>query len=189
MESLAELVEIYNRNFAKNEDWKFSDFKNSSKPIEELIEDIVLGRDPCLSRDGHQFRIPKVTLKRMIEILNDPKIVEEIKRCESFDDIFTIVYESRITNFGSLAVYDTSLRIGSFFGHYPTVVYLHQGALEGANELLGKDIVDKSSKHFCGNLDYPYISLDILPEPLNKMKPYHIENFLCILKKKLKMTV
>lgn len=187
MKTLFELVEIYNRNHARNEDWKLSDFKNSLKSLEEQIKDAIWGREPRTNTDKHQFRIPKKTLEEMVGILQDPAIVNEIKRCKSFDDIFTIVYVSRIKNFGSLAVYDTSVRLGAIFGYYPTVVYLHQGALEGAHQLLGKYLVETKSKYFCGNLDYPYVSRDILPEPLNKLEPYHIENFLCINKNKLKM--
>ncbi|WP_281274274.1 hypothetical protein [Lysinibacillus antri] len=41
MKNLIELIEIYNRNHERNEDWKLSDFKNSSKLIEDLIEDEV----------------------------------------------------------------------------------------------------------------------------------------------------
>lgn len=162
-----------------------SDFRQCSKFLEELIEDAVWGRDPRLNRDKHQFRIPKKTLVEMVKILQRPEIVEEIKIFQNFDEIFTIVYESRTHNFGSLAVYDTALRLGAVFGYYPNVVYLHQGALEGAIELPGKDLVDKNSKYFCGNPDYPYISKEIQPGPLNVLEPYHIENFLCIYKNKL----
>lgn len=186
LKNLTELVEIYNRNHARNEDWKLSDFKNRSKLLEELIDDAVWGKEPRLNRDKHQFRVPKQVLEEMVKILQEIAIVEEIKRCQSFDDIFTIIYESRIKKFGSLAVYDTSLRLGAACGHYPTVVFLHQGALDGANGLLGKDIVVKNSRYFCGNPDFPYISIEILPEPLSKLEPYHIENFLCINKNNLK---
>ncbi|MGZ9816184.1 hypothetical protein ACXM0N_09665 [Peribacillus simplex] len=189
MKSLTELVEIYYRNHARNEDWKLSDFKNRCKLLEDLIEDAVWGKEPRLNRDKHQFRVPKQVLDEMVKILQDQAIVEEIKRCQSFDDILRIIYENRIKKFGSLAVYDTSLRLGAAFGHYPTVVYLHQGALDGANKLLGKDVVRKNSKYFCGNPEFPYISTDILPEPLSKVEPYHIENFLCIYKNNLKLNV
>lgn len=185
MKNLRELVEIYNRNHAKNEDWKLSDFKKGSKPLGELIEDAVWGKEPRLNRDKHQFRVPKKTLEEMARLLRDPAIIEEIKRCKSFDDIFVVVYESKIKNFGPLAVYDTTLRLGAIFGYYPRVVYLHQGAYEGAVNLLGKEVVEIKSKYFCGNRAYPYITVEILPDPLNKMEPYHIENFLCIYKKVL----
>lgn len=186
LENLEELVGIYNRNYARKEDWKLSEFKKGAKMIEDLIEDAVWGIEPRLNRDRHQFRVPKKTLEEMTKILKDPKIIAILKRCESFDDIFTIVYECRIKNFGSLSVYDTSLRLGSAFGYYPVVVYLHQGALEGAIQLLGKDVVEKNSKNFCNNPDYSYIPMNVLPESLKILQPYHIENFLCINKNKLK---
>lgn len=80
----------------------------------------------------------------------------------------------------------TEIGICFAFLNYPTVVYLHQGALEGAYALLGKEVVVVNAKYFCGDQDYPYIYTDILPEPLIKMEPYHIEDFLCINKNNLK---
>ncbi len=180
MKNLNQLIEIYKRNHAVNEDWKLSEFKKKSKSIEELIKDAVLGLDPRLKRDRHQVRIPQKTLEEMIGKLQESAIVQELLKSKSFDDIFTIVYESKIKNFGSLAVYDTSLRLGVAFGYYPSVVYLHQGALLGAITLLGKNEVEKNSRYFCGDPEFPYIETEILPKPLCDMKPYHIENFLCI---------
>lgn len=184
MKTLGELVKIYYRNHAKEEDYKVSEFKNKSKSFDELIKDAVYGIDPYLKRDRHQSRIPKKTLEEMVVKLKDTAIMQEITKTKSFDDIFAIIYESKINNFGPLAVYDTSLRLGAIFGYYPTVVYLHQGALTGANALIGKNKVEESSKYFCGDINFPYISPDILPKPLSDMEPYHIENFLCINKDK-----
>lgn len=184
MKTLEDLISIYYRNYAKNEDYQLSDFKNKTKSIEELIKDAVYGINPYLKRDRHQFRIPKRTLEKMVERLQEDSIIQEIMRSKCFDDIFTIVYETKIKNFGPLAVYDTSLRISAIFDHSPTVVYLHQGALEGAINLLGKDKVEKYSKYFCGDENFPYVSTDVLPKTLSEMEPYHIENFLCINKDK-----
>lgn len=184
MKTLVDLVSIYYRNYAKTEDYQLSDFKNKSKPIEELIKDAVYGLNPYLKRDRHQFRIPKEILEEMTKRLQETANIQEILRSKCFDDIFTIVYETKIKKFGPLAVYDTSLRISAIFGFYPTVVYLHQGALTGAMTLLGKVEFEKYSKYYCGDENYPYITADILPKPLSEMEPYHIENFLCINKDK-----
>ncbi|MCZ2845233.1 MAG: hypothetical protein O2U61_01845 [Candidatus Bathyarchaeota archaeon] len=184
MNNLDELLRIYNRNYAGPEDWNLSDYRNHVKSIEQLVVDADLGIGPRVNRDKHQFRIPKKVLEEMAKNISDPTIIEEIKKCKCFDDIFTVIYELRIPNFGPLAVYDTALRIGAIFGYYPKVIYLHQGALEGAINLIGKEKIETYAAHFLENLDYPYISSDILPNPVSDMEPYHIENFLCINKDK-----
>lgn len=185
MKSLAELVEIYKRNHSGREDWKLSDFRNRSKPLEELIEDAIWGKEPQLNRDYHQFRIARKTLEEMVRKLLDKATINQLNKCKHFDDIFIMIYALREPKFGPLAVYDTSLRLGAIMGLYPEVIYLHQGALEGANRLLGKIRVKENVKYFCDNKAYPYILTDSLPKELCELEPYHIENFLCINKDKM----
>ena len=48
MKTLAELIDIYNKNYARHEEWKLSDFKNRTKSMEELIKDAVWGYLPNL---------------------------------------------------------------------------------------------------------------------------------------------
>lgn len=184
MGNIQKLVDAYQRNHAINEDWKLSDFRKQTKTLKDLIEDAVWGREPSLKQDRHQHRLPRNTLDEMTERLQQPEIMDEFERCKCFDDLFVVVYESRVPSFGSLAVYDTSLRIGAIFGLYPSVVYLHQGALDGACRLLGKEAVEQNASYFCDNPDYPYIKREVLPEALHVLEPYHIENFLCINKNK-----
>ncbi|MCO0597262.1 hypothetical protein NGI46_07240 [Peribacillus butanolivorans] len=79
MKTLNELVNIYRRNYSKDEEWRLSDFRKSSKFLEELIIDAVWGRGPRLERDSHQFRIPKKVLEEMVDLLVYPIIMEELK--------------------------------------------------------------------------------------------------------------
>ncbi len=65
--------------------------------------------------------------------------------------------------------YDTVFRIGISMGVYPQNVYLHRGTRDGAKALgiyKGKDVLEMSE----------------LPVELRKMKPYQVEDFLCIKK-------
>ncbi|MET3684423.1 hypothetical protein ABID56_002560 [Alkalibacillus flavidus] len=186
MKSLEELIKKYIQNHAHYEDWKLSDFRNRSKPLEALIENAVWAKDPRLKRDYHQNRIPQKTLEDMTKKLLNPLIINELHKCQCFDDIFTILYELKEQNFGPLAIYDTSLRLGAIFDLYPSVIYLHQGAFEGALNLLGKDIIQYKANYFLNNENYPYITLELLPYELHQLEPYHIENFLCINRNQLK---
>ncbi|MFP3375418.1 hypothetical protein SB767_02945 [Bacillus sp. SIMBA_069] len=185
MKALADLIDIYNKNYARHEEWKLSDFKNRTKSMEELIKDAVWGYLPNLKRDSHQCQISKAVLEEMTKRLLDPLIMEEIKRATCFDDIFIIVYELRIPNFSSLCVYDTALRIGTMFNLYPKVIYLHRGVLDGIINLIGKMELKKHIKFFLRDEKYPYVTKDCLPMELQILEPHHIENFLCRNKEKI----
>ncbi len=185
MKTLAELVERYNRNIRRNEDWQLSDFRNRYKPLEELIEDAVWGYLPDRTRDKHERRILKTALNQMVSRLLEPIMLEEIKRSKSFDEVFTIIYELKVPNFDSLCVYDTAHRLGAYFNLYPEVVYLHCGALEGAENLFGGTEFKRLAKYFCNDPNYPYLNKEQFPEELQELEPYHIENFLCHFKDEL----
>ncbi|WHY65364.1 hypothetical protein [Neobacillus sp. SuZ13] len=186
MNSLTHLISNYKRNKANFEVWKLSDFRNRSKSIEELINDAVWGYLPDRKRDGHQRRIDKGVLDEMVKKLLDPAVLDELKdRCKSFDDFFSLVYSLKIKGFSSLCVYDTALRIGAIFNYYPDVVFLHCGALEGAVALIGKEKLNRYTKYFADNGNYPYLPVECLPKELQVLEPHHIENFLCINKKKI----
>jgi hypothetical protein len=72
-----------------------------------------------------------------------------------------------------LTVYDTTHRIGAFLGVQPDRVYLHTGTREGAKAL-----------GFKGSLTF--ILPREFPKPFHKLKPYEIEDCLCIYKDVLK---
>jgi hypothetical protein len=186
MTELGALVEKYKKNFAGYEEWKLSDFRNNSKPIEELIRYAVFGILPDLKRDSHQFQISKSVLEEMVRKLQERLIIEELKKCKRFDDIFTVIYELKILNFSSLCVYDTALRIGAMFNLYPEVIYLHRGALNGAVSLLGKNKLRLHQQFYLNDEKYPYLLKEAFPNELNNLEPHHIENFLCRYKDRFK---
>ena len=70
-------------------------------------------------------------------------------------------------------IYDTAHRIGAFLGLEPEHVYVHAGTTVGA-KALGLKSIDG------------WVAMDDLPEVFRKLKPYEVEDFLCIYKKKLK---
>lgn len=86
--TLSELVTLYKKNYAGYEEWKLSDFIKRTKSLEELIRDAVWGYFPDLKRDSHQSQMPKNVLKEMVTRLLEPKIIKELNKCKSFDDIF-----------------------------------------------------------------------------------------------------
>jgi hypothetical protein len=185
MKSLTDLVNIYNKNVLGIEDWQLSDFKRRNKPIADMIEDAVYGYLPDRKRDSHQRRISKETLDKMVSILRERKYLEELEKSKTFDGIFTIVYVLSVPNFRELCVYDTALRLGAYLNLYPEVVYLHRGTLEGAKYLLGDAKLKRMIKYFSNDKKFPYVAKEVFPEELQKLKPYHIENFLCHMKDRI----
>lgn len=80
-----------------------------------------------------------------------------------------------IKKFGELCSYDTALRIGFNLNILPHKIYLHAGAMKGAENLKW----DTKKKEIELN-EIPKIHSDLLV-----LQPYEIENFLCIYKKEL----
>jgi hypothetical protein len=194
MDTLQHLVSLYNKNMAREENLKLSDFRNRTKPLKEMIKDAVYGQLPNCNQDSHQSQIERDVLEEMKKRLLDPAVIEELKKCKHFDDIFCLIYCLRIPGFGSLCVYDTSLRLGAFFKLYPDVIYLHRGALTGAKNLLGKEMLAEKMHYFANDKKFPYIFKSSLPDEIQGLEAHHIENFLCrfkerILKSQTKLTL
>jgi hypothetical protein len=169
-EYLANLVQDYRLRNSRNIETSLVFYKGLPT-IEEVIKKAAMAITPKGKRNPHQRRLKKVVLERVKDRLLANK--ESLLRAKSFDDIKGIVEECSVSGFGVLAVYDTSLRIGSWLGPLPKMVYLHAGTTEGARPLG----LDSSRK---------VIQMNELPEPLKDLEPYHVENFLCIYKKRIK---
>ena len=162
----------------------------SSKHRQEALDELAEFRDQpsfrdCIEqagrarvsdekrRDGkranHQRRIPEATLRAWTETLLRKS--DAMRSSSSFDALFEIVdKESRkLWGIGELTVYDTALRIGAYheLELEPKEIYLHAGTREGA-KALGFDGSRRS------------IRRDKLPEAFQQLKPYQIEDCLCI---------
>lgn len=130
---------------------------------EEAVSNAVFG---C----NHQRRIKKETL---IQYRNNILALEtEFCHCKNFDEIHKLFFGAKIKGIGPLTVYDVSFRVGACFEMYPEVVYLHAGTEEGAIKL---GLITKKGKA-------EYLTIESLPEWLKVIKPYQIEDFLCIYK-------
>lgn len=98
---------------------------------------------------------------------------DKIKVVKSFDELLSIVEFSSIKGIGGLTKYDTALRIGNFIDFFPDKIYLHAGALQGAEIILQRKITES------------YIYVNDLPKPFqtSDLSTADIENMLCICKK------
>lgn len=135
--------------------------------FENIVNDAIF---PNGKKDNHQSRIPIDKLQSYgDEILLWEK---SIINCENFDDILEIVSNIKIKGIGILTKYDVAYRIGEKLKIFPDKVYLHAGTKQGALQL---GLIKKYSRK-------RYLTCNELPEWLLVLKPYQIEDFLCIYK-------
>lgn len=167
-QSLSSLVAIYRRRAdlgPKLDD--YLDYFTKLKSPEEAIRFACHGKDGKIH--GHQHLVGKEKLEQARKILQ--RHADEIKACESFDDLLTLVEvcTTSIDRFGVLSVYDTSLRLGAHLGKWPEVVYLHAGTKKGCKAL---GVATKGGK----------VEMEKLPQEVRVLEPHQAEDFLCIFK-------
>jgi len=101
--------------------------------------------------------------------------VEELRKSRNFEELIKVVERKigGIKGIGALTVYDTAHRIGAYLGVEPERVYLHAGTREGA-KVLGLQWRERT------------IDLEELPKPLQQLRPYEVEDLLCLYRQELK---
>jgi hypothetical protein len=138
------------------------------RTLQEVIRHASLcHRLPTDKRHPHQYRIPAAALLMAERKLQEAR--RGLARAETFEALHDEIERQirGIHKIGALAVYDITQRIGAFLGLTPAIVYLHQGTLAGARALgfTGKTLDPRS-----------------LPSAFSRLKPYEIEDCLCIYK-------
>jgi hypothetical protein len=120
-------------------------------------------------RHGHQRRRSFTELSSWNRALQGRASV--IRRSASFEQLHDLLGQlsKDISGIGRLTVYDTAQRLGAFKGLRPRRVYLHRGTRVGAKNL-GLDVS-------LGSLE-----LALFPRELRRLRPYEIEDCLCIYK-------
>lgn len=112
-----------------------SNLLNEVSTLEDAIK-VATAQGSEKKKHPHQYLIPQQCLEDFCEILLARKdLIMSVKR---FNDLYTIVKEASIKGIGELCIYDTTERIGTFWGILPDEVYLHRGTRVGAIRLLGK---------------------------------------------------
>lgn len=168
------------------------------KNMEELTEAIIYATDGFFKlsnrgveffiRHGHQseYKDKKGQLKGikpsiLSEVRNNLiRNIDVFRAVKKFDQVIEVVNSARISGFGELAVYDTSLRIGSFLNIEPDAVYLHAGSRDGCRSLEVKGYLPT------GSSELSLIHTNFLPKILQNMKPASLEHFFCAAKDRLK---
>lgn len=168
---LAALVEHYrnrHRSRVNAERARFAAIRSLAAAIEAAAGSET--EDGTLS--SHQCRIGRARLCRAKELL----LADGLAGVEDFDSLIAQITTVcvPVKGFGPLARYDIASRLGAYLGHEPEQVYLHTGALKGA-QALGVLRRSRASVHG-GRI----IERDDLPKELQTLSPADLENFLCI---------
>jgi hypothetical protein len=145
-------------------------FYGQQRTLADAISTAALARTAENKRHSHQCRIPG----RSLEEARKSLLAINFQSSLTFDEFHSVVEKAtgHIHMIGELAVYDTALRIGAFLGTEPERVYLHRGTRDGARALgLGRG--RKS------------LEVDELPAEFRRLRPYEVEDCLCIYKSDL----
>ncbi len=174
--TLRQIVRKYLSDYADRSEREIK-FYGTQQSLRDTIELAALAKfpggkhPPRLIRHPHQRRIPPPALEDARQEL----LGADLRFCRTFDDLHNRVGSliRSIPGIGALAVYDISHRIGAKLGLEPEKVYLHAGTRDGARAL---------------GLDFrrPFLEVSELPRPLRRLKPYQIEDCLCIFKKEFR---
>jgi hypothetical protein len=185
---LRAIVEHYKQNRRPCAQAQLDSFRNEPT-LEAAVRRAALARRRDGKRYKHQRRPFKAgDLPRAEKTLS--KLTSTIARVTSFAALHDIVKGAvgGWQRFGSLYIYDTALRIGAKQGIPPEHVYLHSGTRQGARNLAIRLHADVD--HGTGAFD---LGIDVkrreildpseLPAPFHELKPYEIEDVLCIYKR------
>jgi hypothetical protein len=165
---LLTIILAYNTDHQENASKEQTFFK-IQRSIEEVIRLAAFAVMPGGKRFSHQRRIPPHVLQLSYTKLQQQ--TRRIKKTRNFEELYTIITEqlSPIKGAGLLYIYDTAFRIGAFLNLEPEFVYLHAGTRTGAKKL-GLDCSGK------------YLTRQQLPPALRTIKPFEVEDILCIYK-------
>lgn len=164
---LREYIECY-RPRARRERSRFKRFSSLEKAIETAA--LAIDRDGKRSSHHRRRTAAQLSLGKSALIAALP----DLRRCQNFDQLHNRVRKATkpIKGLGGLYTYDTAHLIGAHLRLSPKRVYLHSGTRKGARAL-----------GFSGGLSYLMPSQ--LPAQLKALKPYEMEDFLCIYERPL----
>jgi hypothetical protein len=145
-------------------------FYRKQPSLHDAVHFGALAIRPNGKRHPHQSRRSPATL----EAARDRLQQSNLRASQTFHQLYQAIEDAigGIHDIGPLTIYDTALRIGAFLGLEPEFIYLHRGTRDGARAL-GLDV------------RRDFLSVRDLPTPFQRLKPYEIEDCLCIYKHQL----
>ena len=175
-EKLEIYIKEYKYNYSKTTAEEIKEFKNMPS-ITDAIKKAALMIIGKGKRHPHHRRKSKKTLETAKDILL--KNQTEISKADNFHNLHEIIIKALngTKGIGPLYCYDTTFLIGAHLGKLPEKIYLHAGTKKGAKNMA----IDVWGKKYIEMKDIP--CCEIFERKC--LKPYEIEDFLCIYKEQL----
>ncbi len=127
----------------------------------------IFAAHPVYKKHDHQFRIPDRVMEATWQRVR--RRLPRLQRCNTFDELYELIRHCAAPGYGKLAAYDAADRLAARMGLEPDAVYLHCGTCEGA-KALGLQWTSK------------VLLMRELPPELRRLKPWQVEDFLCMYK-------
>lgn len=166
-----EIVADYIREYRPKAAAELQDFRDRGT-LEEVISRAAWCLTPDDKKHSHHWRRTDETLREAERALMARET--ELGDCRTFDDLHELVWQTirPIKWVKRLYAYDVATWIGAKLCLEPELVYPHAGAGKGAKEL--------------GFDDGEPFDPALLPPAFHQLRPYEIEDCLCIYKDDLK---
>jgi hypothetical protein len=166
---LEEVVQLYIAERRRKKWLELETFRRQ-KWLDSVVAQAAHANMSDGKQHGHQHRISRGALRLTAPTLLSCR--ESLEAARTFDELLNAIRASigHIDGIGLLYIYDVALWIGAFLKLEPARVYLHSGALEAAIAL---GIATRKTL---------YLEMSEVPSPLSTLKPYEIEDALCVYK-------
>jgi hypothetical protein len=176
-------------------------YYNTINTLEELIERSIYSdyRSKLSLDKSNEYNINSTSLSDMNNYCKISNVGTNLLKCIKFEELLKTMYYplqiGLISDFDPIYIYDSCLRFGVNTSValnednrakrdiiLPDYVYIHNKSQNGAKNLFESLSIPYTPKYhpWDNKKEFPYLELKDFPSPLNKLLPYHIENFLSI---------
>ena len=197
---LSQLISDYEGYYATALDSQLYNY-NVIDTFDELIKKSIYSdyRPKASINKSNEYCKDSSSLSNMNNYCKTNNVQSELLKSKKFEDLLKVMYHpqqiSLITGFDPICVYDSCLRFGINTGVtlntdngakkeviLPDYIYIHSGVKNGTQNLFQSLNIPYILKYHTwdNKEEFPYLELTDFPQPLNKLLPYHIENFLSI---------
>ena len=202
---LSQLVSDYENYYITALDTELYYYKDTNT-LDELIKRSVYSdyRFKLSLGKSNQYCINSTSLSDTNNYCKISNVQINLLKSIKFEDLLKVMYYQRqislITGFDPICIYDSCLRLGvntcvtlnpdSGVKRgiiLPDHIYIHNESKNGAQNLFQSLSIPYIPKYhpWDNKKEFPYLELSDFPSPLNKLLPYHIENFLFIYENQL----
>lgn len=204
-QSLSQLISDYEDYYITAFDSELYNY-NVINTFDELIKKSICSeyRSKIKIGKSNEFCKDSSFLSDMNNYCKISNVQNDLLKCTKFEDLLKVMYYpqqiSLITGSAPICIYDSCLRFGINTGVtlnqgsgakkdiiLPDYVYVHnelQNGVKNLFESLNRPYILKYHT-WDSNKEFPYLELNDFPDELNKLLPYHIENFLSIYEEQL----